>query len=114
MTFSFPAGLTGAAFLVIRIQAAMIGYQFALQAGGPQTWPGKLVLALSALLLIGLLTRLSALLLAVFLAAPLAFGRGDFPAAAHAGALVALAMIGAGAYSADAWLFGRRVIRISS
>ena len=113
-----PSGPAGAALLLLRIAAALIlsAACFYLDACGFSPWL-TIVLALPAILLfLGFGTRVTALICAI-LAILVGLKLGGW----H-GALIglqalnfgAIALLGAGAYSIDARLFGRRVIKLDS
>jgi uncharacterized membrane protein YphA (DoxX/SURF4 family) len=107
---SFPRGGAGAGLLILRVA---VGLQLMMESGcGGVTpwWAALLELVLVPALALGVLTPVAALLGTGFYAACLL--HADWP---HAAALmtaamtaIALVLLGAGAYSVDARLFGRR------
>jgi uncharacterized membrane protein YphA (DoxX/SURF4 family) len=110
----FPQGGPGAALLLLRISVAAT--LFSIRSSGRGTfaehwvYAGALVAAI--LLCLGFLTPVVSVLAACFEAAALLLpGPADSPliliSALNA---VALALLGPGAYSLDARLFGRRVL----
>jgi hypothetical protein len=106
MVHAFPAGLFGAAFLLLRVQAALV---FALRLRTPDLSSGLLAGLFALLLLGGCLTRpVAALGCALTLASPL-FGAPLLPAIEAAVGLLALALVGPGALSVDAWRSRSRV-----
>jgi hypothetical protein len=110
----FPGGLIGVALLIGRLAAAAV-LGFALGGSATETvWSALPLVLLAASLAAGLMTRFAA----AACAALVLFGaaRGDGPLSAvlalNALHIAGLALTGAGAYSLDARLFGRRVIRL--
>lgn len=110
----FPSGWPGLALLLLRVSVALASYSdvrgaFGLAASG---WLSAGLLALSVMLILGLLTPAVALLVAIVELAALA----GAPVTGTATAMVfvlnalALALLGPGACSLDARLFGRRVL----
>lgn len=108
----FPAGLAGIGLLVIRVACAVHLSVLVLPAS-PPTWL-RLVGAIAAVaLVLGLLTQVLAILgLFVFVLDALS-GDKTWTIAMTMQCLdmLALSLLGAGAYSIDARLFGRRVIK---
>lgn len=107
---SFPRGSAGAGLLILR---AAVGLQLMMESGcGGVTpwWLALLELVLELSLALGILTPVAALLSTGFYAACLL--HADWPHAATlmiaAMTAIALVLLGAGAYSVDARLFGRR------
>jgi len=110
----YPSGWPGLALLLLRLSAAL---GLHIDVHGAFTLPSSAwlfagLLALSALLVIGFLTPLAALLTAIVemtaLAGAPAFGTA--PALSSVLNALALGLLGPGAYSLDARLFGRRVL----
>jgi len=107
---SFPRGSAGVGLLLLR---AAVGLQLLTEGGcgGPAPWwlAGTAWLLLAALTL-GVLTPVAALAVGAWQIACL--GHADWPHAATltiaAVTAFALVLLGAGAYSLDARLFGRR------
>jgi hypothetical protein len=108
----YPAGVAGAGLLLFRLSLALF-----IVAGPPASlshpWWTVLGLSLVALfILVGFCTRVVALLCAVAGLAVLLTGETAAPISfiVQALAAAALAMIGPGAFSVDARLFGRSTI----
>jgi hypothetical protein len=107
---SFPRGGAGAGLLILRVA---VGLQLMMERGcGGATpwWLLVLELALAAALVLGALTPVAALLSTGFYAACLLHAGWAHAAALMVAAMTAIALVllGAGAYSVDARLFGRR------
>ena len=107
---SFPRGGAGAGLLILRVA---VGLQLMMEngcGGATPWWLVLLALALVLALAVGVLTPVAALCSVGFDAACLL--HADWPHAAMLtiGAMTAIALVllGAGAYSLDARLFGRR------
>ncbi len=110
---TFPDGWSGLALLILRLSLAGVLASAPLFAALPSWAPlGTDVLGLA--LLIGALTRVAASMSAVCLlgAGAVAGGAAGVILALHGLDAAALALLGAGAYSTDARLFGRRVITL--
>jgi putative oxidoreductase len=115
----FPEGWPGAGLVLLRAVATVPLLQFIESAGAPLSMPLIAVHLLeaicSSLLIIGLWTPISAGVISISEIALLFFPGSDFSmhiVTATIGA--AIAMIGPGAWSVDARLFGRKRIRIPS
>jgi uncharacterized membrane protein YphA (DoxX/SURF4 family) len=108
----FPDGAAGAALLVIRIAQAATSLTVLLGAPKQELLLTIIAVIASMLLLAGLFVRPTALVLAALcvLAAASWHGAAQCVLLGHACSDLALALLGAGAYSLDARLFGRRVI----
>lgn len=105
---NFPAGRVGAGLLLLRLSAAMsILVMPVLTAAVARPW-GVTLLATG--LIIGLWTRMVAVLYLALLVLPLLSGAPPSAAGAQLLEATAILLLGAGAYSADAMLFGRRTI----
>jgi len=113
----YPDGVTGAALLLMRISSAsvLIALLPLLDLTQWRWWLGAICAAVIGLALAaGFGTRAAAVLLVLALAAAML----AIPASlvvllfGSAGAAGALVLLGPGAYSVDAHLFGRRVIRV--
>ena len=110
----FPGGAPGAALLLMRIATAATLLLAVVYCLRPDAWQGVPAILLAAGLLAGICTRLvgglSVIVLGI-LAARTGGAAGAF-LVLHGVQALALALLGAGAYSVDARLFGRRVIRL--
>jgi len=111
---TFPNAWPGAGLLLLRLVVAVPAIADGSTAllsglGQPTPWIRVLELAGGTLLLLGLWTPVGAVLLAVS-QAWLAFGRGaiDIAPVIAAAVAVSLIMLGPGAWSADARLYGRK------
>lgn len=113
----YPDGLFGVALLLLRLSYAAIAFPALARL-----WPapsvtvpvGLCAAAITLALVSGLGARAAALLLAAVLAIGIGSARGDliwFLVGCTGGA-VALVLLGPGAWSIDAHLYGRRVIRL--
>lgn len=117
MLLRYPDGVTGVALLLMRLSCALIAFP-ALTRLWPASvswWPPAILSTLLSLaLVVGLGTRIAALLLVAVLAADLLAASGELVLVmlASASGAGALTLLGPGAYSIDAQLFGRRVIRL--
>lgn len=109
----FPGGLVGVALLLGRLAAAA-ALALVLRGFAPAPWIAFPVLVLAASLAAGLLTRFAAACCAVLVLVGAARAGGALSAVLALNALhvAGLALTGGGAYSLDARLFGRRVIRL--
>ena len=114
----FSDGPAGLALLLMRLAQAATG--LAIASGlpgwiGTVAHPELLTALLGVLLLVGLYVRPAAIVLALLgaLAASSWSGPARCLLLANACSGLALALLGAGAYSLDARLFGRRVIDLT-
>lgn len=114
----FPTGMAGAALFVLRVlvAASLLVDWAARRTAAPPFWTFSLFLLLAIFLCSGFLTPycsgLSLLIhLAGFLIVP---GRGGFSLAQSIVASGVLAILGPGAYSLDARLFGRKLLQVPS
>jgi uncharacterized membrane protein YphA (DoxX/SURF4 family) len=108
----YPTGVAGVALLLLRLSAAAAITRMISGAWGD--WITVAALFATACLIVGLLTRTAAALAAV-LAVVSGWKMGDIAGellVLHAVPIVALAMLGAGAYSLDGYRFGRQVITL--
>jgi len=114
MFSAFPSGLPGAALLLLRGSAAV--FLVAAPMTTPmQPWIAAAFDLLAVAVLVGVCTRIAAGLGAVGCML-LVWPAGSAPAVpflTEAAAAAALAMIGPGAFSIDARLFGRRIIHLA-
>jgi uncharacterized membrane protein YphA (DoxX/SURF4 family) len=108
----FPAGLQGAAILILRGAAAllMVFTSMHFDTFSKLTLLGSILVAI--LLVLGLFTRLAALACAALTMVVAIMTRGDqqMTFGLLAFNAVALSFLGGGAYSVDARMFGRRVL----
>lgn len=104
---AFPAGLAGAGLLLLR---TMVGLALVLRPphADVAVASGGLLLAVGLLTPVAGLGVACLLLVAHCLTAPR--GAPDLSTVLLAGGCVALTLLGPGAWSLDAWLFGRREI----
>lgn len=113
----YPDGLFGVALLLLRLSYAVIAFPSLARA-----WPmpsttvpiGLAAAVITLALVLGFGARAAALLLVLALAMAVAGARGDLAwfLFACAGGAAALVLLGPGAWSIDAHLYGRRVIRL--
>jgi hypothetical protein len=110
----FSGGAPGAALLAMRMATAAAVSVAAVRYPLPDAWLPVAAVPLALCLLAGLFTRAAGVLGALLLGICAAEAGGPAGAfvALHAVEALALALLGAGAYSVDARLFGRKVIRL--
>jgi hypothetical protein len=114
----YPDGVAGMGLLLLRISCALGAFSAHLRLLLPMrfsalAFTAAIVIALT--LALGFGARAAALLLlGATLSAPLAANGSIALIIAHAGCCAALALLGPGAYSIDANVYGRRVIRFES
>ena len=106
----FPRGAPGAALLLVRAAAAI-----ALLSGPPRVFSLPLEIAIGLglsgfAIVLGFFTPVAAIVAAVAAAVDLIVHGAAIASLVRLLDAVALALLGPGAYSVDAWLFGRRVI----
>ncbi len=108
----FPGGFRGAALLLLRISAASLMALGAARLHDLAAWSVAGMLIIAAALLAGFCTRIAAGICALLATAVFMRIGGMLSWLMGLQALnaAALAILGAGAYSIDARLFGRRVI----
>ncbi len=108
----FPGGLRGAALLLLRISAASLMALGVARFDDLPVWSMAGMLVVGTALLAGICTRVAAGICAILAAAVFVRMGGTLGWLMGLQALnaAALAILGAGAYSIDARLFGRRVI----
>lgn len=110
----FPAGAAGAGLLILRLSLAVSLFALAWPLAGIGELRYAAVAILALALGIGIHTRLMACLtLATALGAAL-LGAGLILLVTHLATGMAVTLIGPGAFSADARLFGRRRITLPS
>jgi putative oxidoreductase len=112
--FAFPAGAAGIALILLRLSAALWTAAVSVQLWSTSVLHAGLFFLLSFGLTVGFPTRLIAGGCAVGLAAWVGMIAGVATACVSGVIfdMVALALIGPGAYSVDAAIFGRRTIRL--
>jgi putative oxidoreductase len=113
----YPDGLFGVALLLLRLSCAIIACPalMRLSPGPALVVPAGIVaVAIVLALVIGAGARAAAALLVLALVCGAAGMRGEMAwfLIACAGGAAALGLLGPGAYSIDAHLYGRRVIRL--
>ena len=118
-TSRYPDRETGIALLLLRFSGASIAFAVLTGQVPFPLFPDlamSLAFAIPLLLIAGCATRPVALLLAAVIAIGIYAGRAepDILALGHTGLCAALTLLGPGAYSIDARIFGRRVIRLDS
>jgi hypothetical protein len=107
----FPAGVAGGALLILRLCVAGTMYLPARLLGDlvPPTVSGLAAAVLALALCLGAFTPLTCALVLLFHLAALTMPSGlALDTVNHAGVIVSLLLLGPGAYSIDARLFGRR------
>jgi uncharacterized membrane protein YphA (DoxX/SURF4 family) len=114
----FPRAAPGMALVLLRLAVVApvwTDHRLAL-ASVPANWAIAAALLISGAVLVGLLTPIAAGLCAVIeLNASVSAPEAAFPVSLSAAATAAaLALLGPGAYSIDAALFGRRVFVVAS
>ena len=111
---TFPDGWSGLALVAMRL--SLVGVLAASPFSNPflPSWALAAADSLALVLALGVFTRISAAM-----AVPVTLGAGLMIGGAPGGMIAlhgldaaALALLGAGAYSIDALIFGRRVIRL--
>ena len=113
--FVFPSGLTGSGLFVLRMSVVLFLTSVAPTHFAPEPWLCFALGLLALLLTIGFCTRTSASVAAI-MAAAIAWDVGGLLALSvlgHMFAGAAVAMVGPGAFSMDARLFGRRTLHLS-
>jgi|ERR1700678_1314540 uncharacterized membrane protein YphA (DoxX/SURF4 family) len=108
----FPSGPAGVALLLLRLSVAALIVTM-IYLNFPSQWLSIGVAIVAVALLVGMFARLAAALCAalVMLFFLTHHARAiDIVIALHTASAVAVALLGPGAYSVDAYLFGRRVI----
>ncbi|GAA0749314.1 hypothetical protein CA233_01610 [Sphingomonas sp. ABOLD] len=105
---TYPDGRIGTGLLLLRLSVAMsILATPMLTPAAARPW-GVMLLAIG--LLIGLWTRMMAIGCLALLLSCLVTSVVPIGAAAHSFAMLAILLMGSGAYSSDAIIFGRRTI----
>jgi uncharacterized membrane protein YphA (DoxX/SURF4 family) len=110
MIMAYPGGIAGAAFLLMRMHAALIVGRLAFEVHGLDLLVRVLLALAGAALLLGFLTRVAVAIAAVVLVTTISNDAVVLSRLGQVLALLALGMVGPGAYSVDARLFGRRVV----
>ena len=111
----FPDGVVGAGLLVLRGGGALavVGQALAMQSTrGGAGMLYLLVTLLAIALLVGIVTRAAALMACGVVVTLLADAAHPLMSAGHLALLVAMVLLGPGAFSLDARLHGRRVIHL--
>jgi hypothetical protein len=112
----FPTGTSGAALLILRISVAatLVVDGRAAWVSITSLWMLIVVLLPAALLVVGFLTPYAAILGCILQCAILlkAGGSNSFPIAMSILNSAAVALLGPGAYSVDARIFGRHLLII--
>ncbi len=115
---TFPDGQPGAALLLLRLSLAAIlaFHSSAYWQGPPAVWVTLICGGVGALLAIGLFTPFVAIVGAIIGALALFLCKGGDSVAGGfvLVVMVALGMLGAGAYSLDARMYGRREVVVPS
>jgi putative oxidoreductase len=112
MMLTFPTGRVGAALLLLRVYVAALAVPWIVRYGAAQLWPCAAIGILGAFVLFGFFTRAAAAALCLAGVALVLQGNLAAQCVAQGLILAALVLAGPGAFSADAWIFGRQVIRI--
>jgi uncharacterized membrane protein YphA (DoxX/SURF4 family) len=111
---TFPDGQPGAALLILRLSlAGILAFHSATYwQGSPPFWVSAACDCIGLLLALGLFTPFAAIASAIVGAAALLFCRSFDPVAGAfvLAVMAALGMLGAGAYSLDARIYGRREV----
>ena len=115
---SYPDGVAGTALSLMRLSSALAVWPiFTLLSETPDHWPVGVATGLVvASLVVGLFTRLAAVLVFGAIIAGIVWGAGAgtwLLLLSSAGGTAALALLGPGAFSIDAHWYGRRVIRLT-
>jgi hypothetical protein len=111
----FPTGLPGAALFLLRISVIGMLFDSTLQSSSTETvspWRIVALALISLLLLCGAFTPIASAL-SIILGAlywPAWDGLRSFEFSLHALVMIALFLLGPGAYSIDSKMFGRRLI----
>jgi hypothetical protein len=112
MMLTFPSGRIGAALLLLRALATAISCRWIAQDSFAHPWSSVAVGVLGLGVFLGLYTPGAAFTLCVLSLALILHGVLSPWAIWQSVVLAALGLAGAGAYSIDARLFGRKVIRV--
>jgi hypothetical protein len=104
----FPAGRSGAGLLLLRLSAAL-AILAAPEIAATEA-PRWICTVFAAFLILGLWTRVAAILCIAVFSFALAQGADPAGSGAQLFEAAALWLLGAGAYSLDAGIFGRRTI----
>jgi uncharacterized membrane protein YphA (DoxX/SURF4 family) len=111
---TFPDGQPGAALVLLRLSTAglLVFHGSACWQGLPALWVTLVCVGIGVFLAIGLFTPFTAIVGAVIGAVALFLGKSCDPVTGGfvLVVLVALGMLGAGAYSLDAHIYGRREV----
>jgi len=115
MFYAFLGGAPGAGLLLLRFGTAFLVPLAVFISLSPPLWLDIAVVLLALSLALGFAVRVAASLSALVILFTASRNSGALEAVLILQALqaVALALLGAGAYSIDARLFGRRVIQLN-
>ena len=116
MFYAFLGGAPGTGLLLLRLCTAVLLPLAVFVDLSPPLWLDIAVVLVAFSLAVGFAVRVAASLaaLAILFAATQTSGALEAVLILQAPQAVALALLGAGAYSVDARLFGRRVIRVKA
>jgi hypothetical protein len=108
----FPERGPGVALLLLRVSVAATFFLGAASIVSHAHWILPFAALISALLILGLLTPMLSALICLFEIADFLISGAAIspPVILFVLNVIALALLGPGAYSLDAWLFGRRVL----
>jgi hypothetical protein len=111
-SWAYPGGVAAPALLMLRLQAGLLAVTEAIALGLCSGWPLVPLVLVMLALLIGLFTRATAALVTAGGIGLAVAQCGATGLAMFTGSLAcaALALLGAGAWSLDARMFGRRMI----
>jgi hypothetical protein len=110
----YPSGLAGVALLALRGSAVAVLVQIFIHVGPIPALAELVLVIIGGALLLGVFGRIAAVLGFLTTIATLLGVGGDFglAVALHGVDMMALALLGPGAYSIDSRRFGRRVLKL--